>query len=115
MKLKPRDRGEVYDQLYRLAHRLLDKGSACATCPIACKSGPSRSWCCSQCKHLGPRGCTVKALACSLWLCHKESGTFNPRLKRRLDKMERIARHYRIYTVRGSKEESLAQLAYPGW
>lgn len=25
--------------------------------------------CCTACPHLGPNGCTVKALSCKLWLC----------------------------------------------
>lgn len=114
--MKVRDRGEVYDRLCVLADRILSKHSVCATCPVGCAiklpfglsmTAPNtRSWCCSGCKHLGPNGCTVKALACKLWLCSKESDR-SSKARRKLDRLVRIAAQYNLLTFRGSREESL--------
>lgn len=113
MKLKERDRSEVYDQLYDLAARILVRMDACSTCPIgtSCKAN-TRSWCCGGCKHLGPQGCTVKSLSCKLWLCTKEHGRqdlelHHNYLRDRLYKLTTIARYYNLYVLRGSKEQAL--------
>lgn len=106
MKLKPRDRSEVYDRLYRLAHRILNKNKCCANCPIRSVLDNSRSWCCNGCPHLGPNGCTVKALGCSLWLCGNANSKAD-KAGKRLKKLARIADHYKIYLARASKEQSL--------
>lgn len=110
MNLKPRNRSEVYDKLYVLASKVLSKSSACSTCPIQCATGRSRSDCCAGCKHLGPNGCTVAALACKLHLCIAEGNiqqTINPKLMRKLSRLTRIATHYKVWVARGDKQESL--------
>lgn len=108
MNLKERDRGEVYDRLVRLADRILAKNYVCAGCPVGCKGQwPSRATCCSDCPNLGPSGCTVKALACKLWLCWNEKYKAGYRVNKRLHRLERIAQHYRIYVGRAGKEMSL--------
>lgn len=116
MNLKPRDRSEVYDQLYRLAQRILSRGNACRTCPIkrheATKEQRCRSWCCDGCPNLGEHGCTVQALGCSLWLCGSDDSRQYSRGKlstmaKRLQKLQRIASHYEVHVARASKEESL--------
>lgn len=116
MKLKKRSRTKVYDQLYRLASKILEKSSACATCPLgpytgkAQPNGPNKytkNWCCGGCPHLGPNGCTVKALGCKLWLCGQGSGRVAPKWRRRLEKLQYIATHYDIHLARASKKQSL--------
>ena len=105
MKLKPRDKSQVYDKLYALAAKILNKSDACGKCPITCTgSARSKSWCCSGCPHLGSRGCTVQALGCKLWLCHQADAG---RYQRRLSKLKHIADHYEIHMARASKEQSL--------
>lgn len=116
LRLKERDRSEVYDKLYDLAARLLRGANACANCPV--KSPPrklgdllwrerSKTWCCGGCRHTSDTGCTVKALGCKLWLCGNADSGWTLRLGRRLDKLVRIATHYNVYVARASKEESL--------
>ncbi len=118
MKLKDRDRSIVYDRLYVLARKVLAQGKCCVTCPIKRRKmgwrseERSKSWCCSGCPHLGPQGCTVQALACSLWLCgSKDSRRYSrghvSRAQQRLDKIVLIAQHYQIHVARASKEQSL--------
>lgn len=112
MKLKERDRSQVYDQLYALAAKVLTRMNACATCPVSCKKDLfhhhySKSWCCGGCPNLGPTGCTVQALGCKLWICPAEKRRQNPIWKSRLRKLAEIADHYGIHMARATKEESL--------
>lgn len=106
--MKIRDRGEVYDRLVVLADRVLNKGSACATCPIGCKTlEPSRAWCCDGCPMLGPTGCTVKALGCKLHLCDSEALKVSLHTWDRLERLKAIAVKYNMWYARANKEQSL--------
>lgn len=118
MFLKPRSRPEVYDQLYRLASIILKRVNACAACPIGCATQRgTKSWCCSGCPHLGPQGCTVESLYCKLWVCQewaeeypssfKANHGVNQFYRNRLEKLFRIAAHYRILMMRGSKGQAI--------
>lgn len=115
MNLKPRDRAEVYDKLYALAAKILDKSRACSTCPIgSCTKFLGRftetytkSWCCYGCPHLGDNGCTVQALGCKLWLCTKEMGSLPFRWEKKIAKLEEIAKYYGIHMARADKQQSL--------
>ena len=65
----------MYDQLYQAGQAVLARAGTSNPCLVAngrCAKGPlenGATWCCVGCVHLGPRGCTVEALACKLWLC----------------------------------------------
>lgn len=108
MKLKERDRSEVYDRLVRLADRILAKHNVCGSCPVGCASQKNtRAWCCNGCPKLGPNGCTVQALACKLWLCTSESFSLPYKVYGRLMRIRAIAVHYKLYVGRANKEESL--------
>lgn len=121
MRLKERERGEVYDRLVRLADKILAKYQPCGKCPVGCPTQRlSKAWCCGGCPKLGPQGCTVQALACKLWVCRNNMILIKPRGKdrecfARLDRLTRIARHYEIYVGRASKEESLHYGAQGLW
>lgn len=113
MNLKERDRAEVYDKLVRLADKVLAKYQPCAKCPVGCSTQRfTKAWCCSGCPNLGPKGCTVNSLACKIWVCRNHMMLAKVSAKerkcfRRLDRLERIARHYQLYVGRAGKEKSL--------
>lgn len=107
------NRSKMYDRLYAAADRVLKKHDPCAGCPVGCTNGipvmHTKLWCCSGCKYLGPDGCTVQALACKLWLCSKATRN-NPRAKRLLSRLQRLAGRYGFLVFRGSKEDNLKPL-----
>lgn len=63
----------LYDTLYDEACEVLKKYSPCnikydAACGLTCTyMTPNR--CCEGCKHHSDTGCTVRSLACKLYLC----------------------------------------------
>lgn len=73
-----------YDRLYDKASAILKADNPCqiqkgedgrVTCvmtrcePVYDQDHPG-TLCCGSCKHLGPDGCTVQALACKVWSCY---------------------------------------------
>ena len=113
--------GLKYDELYDKATSVLEKYNPCkiqnGTChgfrangldviqpPIKCQ------FCCHGCAHLGPSGCTVKALYCKVWLCHT-AGQCNPECREELASIERQAAKYNLLHARASKSESLERAA----
>lgn len=69
-------------RLYRKADEVLKSLDPCMIVPlpdgrISCAEGCANTamsthlghGCCQGCPHLGPKGCTVKALGCKVWLC----------------------------------------------
>lgn len=106
--MKKRSREEIYDRLVVLADRTLNKGSACAKCPIGCTTQePSRAWCCGGCPMLGPNGCTVKALGCKLHLCESEQYNVPDHTWNRLQLLKQIALKHNMWFARANKEQSL--------
>lgn len=61
--------------------------------------------CCEECRHLSARGCTVRSLACKLWLCEE-----NPAPKEcvaELKALRLVAEYSGIpCNIRKSKEEN---------
>jgi hypothetical protein len=69
----------IYDDLYQRASAVIARINPCeivivngkATCVDSRTTGYRNNGelCCGGCRHLSKQGCTVKALACKLWLC----------------------------------------------
>lgn len=69
-------RSEHYDDLYERGSNLLKMHNPCNIRQegekwVCNNTRGGLEWCCGGCKHLGPNGCTVKALSCKLWLCNQ--------------------------------------------
>ena len=100
-----------YDRIYAEAQALLDKYKPCqgpngALCILG-------SFCCSHCPHLGPTGCTVKALWCKLWLCETAKERTPKELLIQLDELRLQFRKlpYSTFTFgRYSKQQYLCSL-----
>lgn len=74
----------AYDKLYKEGEEIFRKydpcrvhlsklGNTCACHP----DDPERSFCCRDCCHLTPNGCSIRSLSCKLWSCwecRKEGG-----------------------------------------
>ena len=122
MDLKARIRdsaSELYDYLYDAGQRVLDRTNPCqiradGTCYALRlpRTGTSLIWqqpgvmCCANCEHHTPTGCSVKALACKLWICHELREAY-PELDWDLRQLLRTAAIANIPTlIRCSKEES---------
>lgn len=71
----------AYDALYEAGNEILRQYNPCrikvvdgkTTC-FATRKDPdydrnTGQLCCEGCKHLGPEGCTVKAIWCKFWTC----------------------------------------------
>jgi hypothetical protein len=62
-----------FNELYDKAQAALKKYNPCNVSGGLCERGRrgGKNFCCQSpdCKYLGPRGCTVKALQCSLSIC----------------------------------------------
>lgn len=110
-------KSDIYDALYNEADRLLKDANPCniriENNKKVC-NGDLAS-CCFGCKHLGPDGCTVEALACKLWLCRDvRRKPENNQIVVSLFSLRRVGYALGIETdtysksFRASKEEALA-------
>lgn len=78
----------IYDNLYQRAAAVIARINPCeiqiidgkATCHASRNGHENDELCCGGCRHLGAQGCTVKALACKLWLCWEVGKTEKGRL-----------------------------------
>lgn len=105
------DKAEIYDRLYAMAGKVLDKHQPCATCGRCEYFGGRTRGCCEGCPFLSPQGCTIQSLGCKLWLCHDErlfGWPLHPRVRHQLKRLERIANRHGINFARATKEEALA-------
>ena len=104
----------LYDFLYEYADLLISKYNPCDT--RVSRSGVATcvhniDRCCNSCKHLGPRGCTVRSLSCKLYICmtarqemlysvKEEEGVIS-----KLYKAKVLARKYNLIGFRASQIE----------
>jgi hypothetical protein len=58
-----------YRMLYQSGQALFNRYQPCRNEDSNCKQGGR--YCCGGCEHLSDTGCTVDALWCKLWTCHK--------------------------------------------
>jgi len=68
-------------------------------------SGPSEH----ACRHLGPQGCTAKALSCKLYLCTDMKKAF-PKLEAKLANLRTQMREIGVTGIRMSKREHLLEI-----
>ena len=110
-------RAFIYDFLYVLADSLIKKHNPCniqvsrsglATCHI------DLGICCSECRYLSIRGCTVTCLGCKLAICGK-ARLFNPDVSTKLQKMLSIAYTYtNLIHIRTPRQEIFQYLRERG-
>lgn len=113
------DKAEIYDRLYAMAGKVLDKHQPCATCGKCEYFGGRTRGCCEGCPFLSPQGCTIQSLGCKLWLCHDErfelrgrgapKWWLHPRVRHQLARLQRIADKHDLNFARATKEEVLAE------
>ncbi len=64
---------EMYDILFNIGQQTIDYYDPCGwkngTCRRMHSSKEPDKGCCEGCKHLNPKGCTVRSLDCKLWFC----------------------------------------------
>ena len=105
------DKSLLYDRLYALAGKVLDKHKPCESCGRCTYFGGSVSGCCRGCPFLKETGCSIQSLGCKLWLCHDERlipWKLHPRVRHQLKRLERIADKHGINFARAAKEEVLS-------
>ncbi len=94
---------KLYDDLYNLANTLIEIHNPCEVSSKGCLDG---HFCCTNCRHLGKKGCLAKSLTCKLWLCYSSSRKY-PEVNRQLNHIHSIAEKYGFIVFRGSKKESM--------
>jgi hypothetical protein len=101
----PVNKQDLYSELYREGEQVLRDNNPCKIQGGKCMAG---EFCCGGCKHLGPNGCTVEALACKLWLCYKATTTAEgARTIAQFKVIKLIAVEHKVPThLRASKEEN---------
>lgn len=89
-----------YMSLYDKADKLFKKHKPCqhdkeGRCEDYRNCSGGSCNCCCGCEYLGPKGCTVKSLACKLWYCNVIYNE-HPQLREELDKLKHGAQHQGI-------------------
>lgn len=114
----------LYDALYKAGQKLLDQYQPCNITPteeikimyggrkrrlMLCDGHEEpRFCCCGGCRHLGHKGCLVKALGCKLWMCSVgQKWEKHPELERSLRRLRTIAVRHNLMMVRGTKGYSI--------
>lgn len=107
------NKSELYDQLYDEASAILERDKPCEVSCGECldsrlKARGQDAFCCHSCKYLTPTGCSVKALACRVWLCYAVQDA-HPTTYIALNDVKRRAQAAGILMqFRGSKEDILS-------
>ncbi len=100
---------ELYDILFDIGQQTLSYYNPCDWKNGKCRrmrSSKNDEGCCEGCKHLSRKGCTVKSLACKLWLCAAEADPFSE-CETELKILRLVADHCGVpYQIRKSKEEN---------
>ncbi len=102
---------ELYDLLFDIGQQTLNYYNPCDWKNGKCRRmrmSENDEGCCEGCKHLSKKGCTVKSLACKLWLCATEAEPF-PECESELRILRLVADHCDVpYQIRKSKEENFS-------
>lgn len=100
-------RSPIYDSLFDQASEVLAEHQSCEVKNGKCLDG---HFCCQNCKHLGPTGCTVQSLSCRVWLCYKAQAK-HPEAAAKMREIRASAEAQGIPMFwRGSKEELLKKI-----
>lgn len=110
-KLSQQELSQLYDKLYENGVRILRKHDPCGFSNGKCAA--PRKNCCEDCKYLSKNGCTVKELACKLWLCDSARRRF-PGCARKLDELWDVAMKHHLIGERETKEETLDRIEHGG-
>lgn len=99
------DRWKLYDLIYDKTNKLFKKYNPCEIGKnifgeICCRNTNNTELCCTGCSHLSKSGCTVHCLACKLCLCIGNGG-----IRKKLNKLRKIAYRYDLLHARMSKKE----------
>jgi hypothetical protein len=100
---------KLYDILFAIGQQIMNHHDPCAWKDGMCikmRLVKEERGCCDECKHLAQRGCTVKPLACKLWLCDSQASIFRE-CETELKILRLVADNCGIpYEWRKSKEEN---------
>ncbi len=101
-------KGQLYDILINLGQKTMNYYNPCDWRNGKCRRmrlSEDDEGCCVGCEHLGAQGCTVKSLACKLWLCEAQRSLFRE-CEIELKLLRQVADYCDIpYETRRSKEE----------
>jgi hypothetical protein len=98
LKIKSvKEASRLYDTLYELGQEVLDKYKPCIDC---------KTYCCDGCKYLSSKGCTVKSLACKLWLCSNIAYR-NILASKEISKLRSISYSVDLMHLRASKKDTI--------
>lgn len=101
-----KERKKLYDRLYDIGNFLLKKYNPCKIKDNDC-AATFYSFCCSDCKYLTNKGCSVKCLWCKLWMCDAGSDY----LRGQLWILNAVARINSLEYPRKPKEYAMKQLS----
>lgn len=101
-----------YDRLYEEADKLFKRHNPCQFEEGRCASNRiyagwerGKGGCCGRCRHVGPKGCRVKALGCKVFICSwiKEKGPteFNAKISKLREETFRIMGTRTCYLGKG--------------
>jgi len=100
---------KLYDILFFIGQQIMNHHDPCAWKDGMCmkmRTVEGEEGCCEGCKHLSQKGCTVRSLACKLWLCDREESIFRE-CETELKILRLVADNCDIpYEWRKSKEEN---------
>ena len=100
----------LYDEFYARGEEIFAKHNLCDVKDGKCKSyrlNEARgNFCCRNCPHLGPEGCTVKALYCKLWICSELIDTLSDEVLQELGDLFEEAEQLNMLRFRASKEQT---------
>lgn len=115
-KMELEAKGELYNMLLAMGQQTLDYYNPCDWRNGKCRrmrSLEDDAGCCVGCEHLSRKGCTVKSLACKLWLCESQKIMFKG-CENELEILRRVAYDCGIpYVIRKSKKETLTLQSQP--
>jgi len=124
------NRWKLYDLIYNKADKLFEEYNPCnirvkdnvliCNNKYMCKKY-GKDLCCSGCRYLGEKGCTIKCLSCKVGMCwegHTCETMFKKDLSHinipkvfihKIDRLKRIAYKYQLSFTRTSKEDVFAK------
>lgn len=95
----------LHDVIYDRVDKLFEEHDLCGINNGKCLRG---YFCCSKCEHLSPDGCTIRSLACKLFICsavHHAAREHNKEVLEEILLLRDLAKIHSITSFRGTKEE----------
>lgn len=93
---------KVFDK-YHLSNYCEIKNNLCVENRSGYMSG--KDCCCSNCKHLSVKGCTIKAISCKLWFCDSIFNKLPTEAIKEIEELSIEARNNKFCLYRGDIED----------